>query len=104
MELTQPMPPCPIVQAQKKGYTDHVLGPKEAERAPREFSEEQLKEGQKHVSLQMGSNKVRPQLLCVHTRGSLIIAFHHIQGANVSGQTPYGLPRQVQNVNLAGVK
>ena len=54
-----PTPTCILSQAQKKGYEGPVLGPKEADANPREFTEEQLKEGQGHIGLQMGTNKVR---------------------------------------------
>ncbi len=60
-------------QAQKCGFTGSVIGPKEAEPNTREFSEEQLQEGKKIISLQMGTNQV----------------------ANQAGMTPYGKPRQI---------
>lgn len=60
-------------RAQRVGFNGPVLGPKEATGAKREFSESQLREGQNVIGLQMGSNK----------------------GATQSGQTPYGLGRQI---------
>ncbi|RNA40537.1 calponin transgelin [Brachionus plicatilis] len=42
-------------KAQKNGHKG--LGPKEAERNVRQFSEEQLKQGSKVINLQYGSNK-----------------------------------------------
>lgn len=43
--------------ARKNGYTGPGLGPKEADRNERNFTEEQLKAGNNIISLQMGSNK-----------------------------------------------
>jgi len=43
--------------AQNKGYDGPVLGPKMADANVREFTEEQLKSGEGHISLQYGSNK-----------------------------------------------
>lgn len=60
------------VQAGAKGLSVARLGPKQATANPREFSEEQLKEGQNVIGLQMGSNK----------------------GASQAGQH-FGRPRQV---------
>lgn len=37
------------------------IGPKEASFTPRNFTEEQLKEGQKIISLQYGTNKLANQ-------------------------------------------
>ena len=44
-------------QATAKGLNVPTLGPKEASANKREFTEEQLKEGQNVIGLQMGSNK-----------------------------------------------
>lgn len=44
-------------QAGVKGLTVPCLGPKEAQANVREFTEEQLKQGQNVIGLQMGSNK-----------------------------------------------
>lgn len=44
-------------QAGVKGLTVPCLGPKEAQASVREFTEEQLKQGQNVIGLQMGSNK-----------------------------------------------
>ena len=46
-----------VLQAQAKGLTEHVLGPKEAEENKREFTKEQLEEGKNIIGLQSGSNK-----------------------------------------------
>ena len=70
--LSRP-PVCPSLQAQTTGFSGPTLGPKEATESKREFSEGQLREGQNVIGLQMGSNK----------------------GATQSGQTPYGLGRQI---------
>lgn len=43
--------------ARKNGYPGPGLGPKEADRNERNFTEEQLKAGNNIISLQMGSNK-----------------------------------------------
>lgn len=58
------------------------LGPKESQANKREFTEEQLREGQKVIGLQMGSNR----------------------GASQAGMTPAGLGRQIHDVNLKGVQ
>lgn len=44
-------------KAQSNGYDGPVLGPREAQRNTRDFSEEQLKAGQGVIGLQMGTNK-----------------------------------------------
>lgn len=62
-------------KAQKKGFKGPTLGPKEADARKREFTEEQLKEGQNVIGLQMGTNK----------------------GASQAGQTGFGLGRQIIN-------
>lgn len=54
-----------------------TLGPKEAEAQPREWTEEQLKEGKNIIGLQMGSNK----------------------GASQAGDH-FGRPRQVAGANV----
>lgn len=59
--------------AQKHGYEGPKLGPKEAEANPREFTEDQLKQGRGEIGLQMGSNK----------------------GATQAGMSPYGKTRQI---------
>lgn len=46
---------CPLLQA--GNYGKPGIGPKEAEKNVREFSEEKLKAGQTIIGLQMGSNK-----------------------------------------------
>ena len=65
-------------KAQSKGFDGPVLGPKEATGERREFTDEQLKQGQNIIGLQMGSNK----------------------GASQAGATPYGLGRQIEKTNL----
>ena len=65
--------PSPLFQAQKKGFTDATLGPKESTEQKREWTEEQLKAGQNVIGLQMGSNK----------------------GATQAGITAYGMQRQI---------
>jgi len=59
------------------GLSVPSLGPKEATAQPREWSEEQLKEGQNIIGLQMGSNK----------------------GASQAGDH-FGRPRQVAGANV----
>ncbi|KII66241.1 Myophilin [Thelohanellus kitauei] len=44
-------------RAQGLNFKGPVLGPKEAQKNEREFTEEQLREGEKIIGLQMGSNK-----------------------------------------------
>lgn len=61
------------VQAQKNDYSGPKLGPKEAEGQKREWTEEELRKGGAHVSLQMGTNQVASQ----------------------QGMTPYGKQRQI---------
>ena len=58
------------------------LGPKEATKNTREFTEEQKKAGKGVIGLQMGTNR----------------------GASQAGMTPAGLGRQIHNVNLKGVQ
>ncbi len=65
-------------KANKNGFAGPTIGPKEAAENRREFTEDQLKEGQKVIGLQMGSNK----------------------GASQAGATPYGLGRQIEKTNL----
>lgn len=65
-------------KAQSKGFDGPTIGPKESTEQKREFTEEQLKEGQNVIGLQMGSNK----------------------GASQAGSTPYGLGRQIEKTNL----
>jgi len=64
-------------KAHSLGKTPHALGPKEATANRREFTEEQLREGQNVIGLQMGSNK----------------------GASQSGDH-FGRPRQVAGANV----
>lgn len=44
-------------KAQSNNYMGPILGPREATRNPREFTEDQLKERESLIGLQMGSNK-----------------------------------------------
>lgn len=48
-------------QAAAKGLSVPGLGPREATENKREFSQEQLKEGQNVIGLQMGTNKLASQ-------------------------------------------
>ena len=64
---------CTVPQAQKKGYTQYRLGPKEAEAQKKEWTEEELREGRNVIGLQMGTNRVASQ----------------------AGMTPYGKQRQI---------
>lgn len=48
-------------QAGTKGLSVPTLGPKEATENKREFTEQQLKEGQNVIGLQMGTNKLASQ-------------------------------------------
>lgn len=48
-------------QAASKGLSVPTLGPKEATENKREFTEQQLKEGQNVIGLQMGTNKLASQ-------------------------------------------
>jgi len=48
-------------KAQTKGFDGPVLGPRESTENVREFTEEQLKEGEKIIGLQMGTNKYANQ-------------------------------------------
>lgn len=66
----------------KKNPSLPSLGPKEADKNKREFSDQQLQEGKAIIGLQMGSNR----------------------GASQAGMTPAGLGRQTQGVNLKGVE
>lgn len=60
-------------QAQKKSYDGPVIGVKVANENKRNFSEDKLKESQKIIGLQYGSNK----------------------GASQAGMTAYGTGRQI---------
>lgn len=64
--------------AQKKDFEGPTVGPKEATPNPREFTEEQNKEGRSTIGLQMGTNKVASQ----------------------GGMTPYGKERQIADVRI----
>lgn len=44
-------------KAQQHDFDGPILGPRESTRNPRQFTEEQLKEGNSLIGLQMGSNK-----------------------------------------------
>lgn len=48
-------------KAQTVGYTGPTLGPKEAQKNVREFTDEQLNAGQSVIGLQMGTNKLASQ-------------------------------------------
>jgi len=49
------------IEAQVKGYGGPALGPREAQRNVRDFSDEQLTAGKSVIGLQMGTNKVASQ-------------------------------------------
>ena len=66
------------IQVQKINPDLPALGPREADKSQREFTQEQLDAGKNVIGLQMGSNK----------------------GASQAGMTPYGLGRQVEKTNL----
>lgn len=48
-------------KAQANGYSGPALGPKEAQKNTRDFSDEQLKAGNTVIGLQMGTNKLASQ-------------------------------------------
>ena len=77
-------------QAQSKGFNGPVLGPKEAQRNARDFTEEQLRSGQNVIGLQMGTNKLASQ------KGMSFGATRHIadiqvEEASKEGQSVIGL-------------
>lgn len=51
-----PVLPTATLKAQAKGYDGPIIGPKEAEEQKREFTEEQLRQGEGVIGLQAGSN------------------------------------------------
>ena len=65
-------------QAGVKGINVPVLGPKESETNVREFTDEQLKEGQNVIGLQMGSNK-----------GASQAGDHYGRPRQIAGDTAY---------------
>lgn len=67
--------------AQKKSFEGPALGPKEATPNPREFSEEQNREGRSTIGLQMGTNQVASQ----------------------SGMTAYGKGRQIADPRVVDI-
>ena len=50
-----------VLQAQKNSYDGPMLGVKEADSNPRNFSEEKMKAGATVIGLQAGTNKVASQ-------------------------------------------
>ena len=50
-----------VQQAQAVGFNGPVLGPKEATKNVRNFTDEQMKAGEGVIGLQMGTNKVASQ-------------------------------------------
>jgi hypothetical protein len=77
-------------KAQVKGYNGPTLGPREAQRNTRDFSEEQMKAGQGVIGLQMGTNKGASQ------KGMSFGTTRHIADINVDeaskeGQAVIGL-------------
>lgn len=67
-------------QAGVKGLTVPCLGPKEAQANVREFTEEQLKQGQNVIGLQMGSNKGASQSAIMVVHGRLLVTQRIING------------------------
>lgn len=65
--------------AKKKGFAGPTIGVKVADQNQRQFSEDQLKEGQSIIGLQMGTNKLASQ----------------------QGMTPYGQARQIYDAREA---
>lgn len=63
-----------------KGLTVPCLGPKEAQANVREFTEEQLKQGQNVIGLQMGSNKGASQSAIMVVHGRLLVTQRIIYG------------------------
>ncbi|XP_066955683.1 myophilin-like isoform X4 [Macrobrachium rosenbergii] len=100
--------------AQKRGFDGPVIGVKVAMENKRNFSEDKLKESQKIIGLQYGSNKGASQAgMTAYGTGRQIIPgeaqkivstdSHKIiglqsgsnKGASQAGMTPYGAPRQI---------
>lgn len=61
-----------------KGLTVPCLGPKEAQANVQEFTEEQLKQGQNVIGLQMGSNK-----------GASLSGDHYGRARQIAGDAAY---------------
>jgi len=78
------------VQAQVKGYEGAALGPREAQRNVREFSDEQMKAGQTVIGLQMGTNKMASQS-GMSFGGQRHIADIAVDDASKEGQAVIGL-------------
>ncbi|XP_042228380.1 calponin-3-like isoform X1 [Homarus americanus] len=100
--------------AQKRSFDGPVIGVKVAMENKRNFSQEKLKESNKIIGLQYGSNKGASQAGMtaygtgrqiipgeaqkqVTTDGQKIIGLQSgsNKGASQSGMTPYGAPRQI---------
>lgn len=77
-------------KAQLKGYSGPALGPREAQRNVRDFSEEQLKAGQSVIGLQMGTNKVASQT-GMSFGGQRHIADIQVDESSKEGQAVIGL-------------
>jgi len=77
-------------KAQANGYAGPALGPREAQRNTREFTDEQLKAGQGIIGLQMGTNQ------CASQKGMSFGNVRHIadiqcDDASKEGQSVIGL-------------
>jgi hypothetical protein len=77
-------------KAQLNGYSGPALGPREAQRNTRDFSEEQLKAGQGVIGLQMGTNKMASQK-GMSFGGQRHIADIPVDEASKEGQAVIGL-------------
>jgi hypothetical protein len=77
-------------KAQLKGFDGPVLGPREAQRNTRDFSDEQLKAGQSVIGLQMGTNKCASQK-GMSFGGQRHIADLQVDDASREGQAVIGL-------------
>ncbi|ESO02303.1 hypothetical protein HELRODRAFT_184984 [Helobdella robusta] len=90
-------------KAQLKGYAGPTLGPKEAQKNVRDFTEEQLNAGQTVIGLQMGTNKLASQ------KGMSFGATRHIADIQVDeaskeGQAVIGLQMgSNQGANQSGL-
>jgi len=71
-------------KAQANGFNGPALGPREAQRNTRDFSEEQLKAGQSVIGLQMGTNKGASQ------KGMSFGAVRHIADISVDEASKEG--------------
>jgi hypothetical protein len=77
-------------KAQMNGYSGPALGPREAQRNTRDFTEEQMKAGQGVIGLQMGTNKMASQK-GMSFGGQRHIADIQVDEASKEGQAVIGL-------------